>query len=69
MTPDMVPHILDAWASVSLSPYWSDFISPVRPVKNVTIKGITSGLTFLGVGNLSYTFVNDVSMAQTMMVL
>ncbi len=68
MTPDMVPHILDARASVSLSPYRTDFISSIRPVKNVTIKGITSGLTVLRVGKLTYKFVNDASMEQTTVI-
>jgi hypothetical protein len=38
MTPDMVPLIIDTGASVSLSPYWSDFKSPIKPVQNVPTK-------------------------------
>jgi hypothetical protein len=56
MSPDMVPLIIDTGASISLSPHKSDFISPIRPVQNVTIKGIASGLTVKGVGDLSYTY-------------
>jgi hypothetical protein len=59
MTPDMVPLIFDTGASISLSPYKSDFIGPIHPTQNVTIKGIAAGLKVCGVGDLSYTFLND----------
>jgi hypothetical protein len=29
MTPDIVPHILDTGASISISPYPTDFITPI----------------------------------------
>jgi hypothetical protein len=59
ISPDMVPLILDTGASISLSPYKSDFISPIRPVQNVQIKGIAPVLTVQGVGDLFYSFYND----------
>jgi hypothetical protein len=51
---DMVPLIIDTGASISISPYRSDFISPIRPVQKVQIKGIASGLTVQGIGDLQY---------------
>lgn len=55
----MVPLIIDTGASISISPYRSDFISPIRPVQKVQIKGIASGLTVQGIGDLQYKIYND----------
>jgi hypothetical protein len=68
LTPDMVPLIIDTGASISISPNKSDFISPVKPVQKVHIKGIASGLQVEGNGNLSYTFYNDDGEEQTILL-
>lgn len=68
LTPDMVPLILDTGVSIFLSPCKTDFISPIHPVQNIQIKGITSGLTVEGMGDLSYTFCNDNGDLQTMVL-
>lgn len=44
MSPDMVLLILDTGTSISLTPYKADFITPIRPVQRVTIKGTVAGL-------------------------
>lgn len=59
LSPDMVPLILDTGASISISPYKTDFITPIKPVQQVKIKGIASGLNVEGIGDISYTFFND----------
>jgi hypothetical protein len=48
LTPDMVPVIIDTGASISLSPYDTDFIGKIHPVQDVTLKGIASGLRVAG---------------------
>jgi hypothetical protein len=68
MTPDMVPLILDTGASISITPCRSDFIMPLHPVQHVTIKGITSGLKGEGIGDVSYTFMNDSGSDQTLVL-
>jgi hypothetical protein len=68
LTRDMVPLIIDNRASISLSPHKTDFISPIRPVQNVQIKGTASGLMVEGVCDLSYTFHNDNGELQTMVL-
>ena len=68
MTPDMAPLILDTGASISISPYPTDFITPIRPVQHVNIKGIASGLAAKGIGDLSYSFVNDAGTTQTIVL-
>jgi len=55
----MVPIILDTGASISISPYSTDFIGEIKPVQNITLKGIASGLTVTGIGTIQYTFQND----------
>jgi hypothetical protein len=59
MTPDMVPLILDTGASITISPFKSDFVSKIRPVQKVKIQGIASGLDVEGMGDISYSFYND----------
>ena len=66
MTPDMVPLILDTGASVSITPFHSNFITPLQPVQHITIKGIASGLRAEGIGDVSYTFINDSGVEQTL---
>jgi hypothetical protein len=62
----MVPLILDTGASVTITPFCSDFVTPLQPVQHITIKGIASGLKAEGVGDVSYTFVNDSGNEQTL---
>jgi hypothetical protein len=66
MTLDMVPLILDTGASVTITPFCSDFVTPLHSVQHITIKGIASGLKAEGVGGVSYTFVNDSGNEQTL---
>jgi hypothetical protein len=68
LTPDMVPLIIDTGASISLTPHATDFITPIRPVQNIQIKGIASGLSVKGVGDISYQFRNDMGELQTMIL-
>ncbi len=49
-----------------MSPYKTDFISPIKPVQSVEIKGIASGLQVCGYGDVSYTFCNDNNELQTL---
>jgi hypothetical protein len=65
MTPDMVPIIIDSGASVSISPYTTDFIGPIHPVQDATLTGIASGLKVAGVGTIQYKFCNDAQEEQT----
>jgi hypothetical protein len=65
MSPVMAPLIMDTGASISISPFITDFISPIRPAQHITIKGIASGLNVAGMGNLAYTFLNDNGVEQT----
>jgi hypothetical protein len=59
LRPDMVPVIIDTGASISISPFNTDFIGQIHPVKNVTLKGIASGLQVAGIGTIQYRFLND----------
>jgi len=65
LTPDMVPVIIDTGASISLSPYDTDFIGKIHPVQDITLKGIASGLRVAGIGTLQYHFINDKNEKQT----
>lgn len=44
----MVPLIIDMGATVSISLYKTDFLSPILPVQQIQIKGIASGLLVKG---------------------
>jgi hypothetical protein len=65
LTPDMVPIVIDTGASISISPYASDFAGHIRPVQRVTLKGIASGLPVAGIGDIQYQFTNDEGEDQT----
>jgi hypothetical protein len=65
LTPDMVPIIIDTGASISISPYSTDFVGPIQPVQNITLKGIASGLNVSGISTIQYTFCNDDNEVQT----
>jgi hypothetical protein len=68
ISPDMVPLIIDTGASISVSPYETDFVSKIKPVQAIDIKGIAAGLTVRGFGDVSYTFRNDEQELQTMIL-
>jgi len=68
MTPDMIPLILDTGASISITPFKSDFITPIKPIQHVSIKGIASGLTATGIGDVSYSFVNNAGETQQLLL-
>jgi hypothetical protein len=68
ISPDMVPLIIDTGASITVTPYKTDFISDIRPVQSVEIKGIASGLQVRGFGDVSYSFQNDNMETQTMIL-
>jgi hypothetical protein len=68
MLPDTVPLIFDTGASISITPYPTDFISPICPVQYLQIKGILSGLYVHGIGDVSYTFTNNNNVQQTMII-
>jgi hypothetical protein len=68
MTPDMVPLILDTGASISITPFKCDFITPIRPVQHVNIKGIAAGLTAAGVRDIAYSFINDAGETQQLLL-
>jgi transposase InsO family protein len=68
MTPDMIPLILDTGASISITPFKSDFITPIWPVQHVNIKGIASGLIATGIGDVSDSFVNDAGETQELLL-
>jgi len=59
LSPDMVPLVIDTGASITVTPYPTDFIGPINPVQNAEIKGIASGLQVGGTGTVSYKFQND----------
>jgi hypothetical protein len=61
----MVPLIIDTGASVTITPFKTDFISPIQPVQPTQIQGIASGLQVVGKGDVSYTFKNDLEHSQT----
>jgi len=58
-TPDQFPIIIDTGASITISPYPTDFTSPIRPVQDVEIKGIAAGLKVLGIGDITFNFFDD----------
>ncbi len=66
ISPDMAPLILDTGACITVTPYETDFISEIRPVQAIEIKGIASGLSVKGFGDVSYSFYNDNGELQTM---
>jgi hypothetical protein len=68
ISPNMVPLIINTGASISVSPYETDFISKIKPVQAVEIKGIAAGLTVRGFRDVSYTFRNDDQELQTMIL-
>jgi hypothetical protein len=68
ISPDMVPLILDTGASITVTHYKTDFVSIIKPVQSVEIKGIASGLQVQGMGDVSYSFYNDDNEMQTLLL-
>jgi hypothetical protein len=66
ISPDMVPIVIDTGASITVTPYITDFTTPIKPVQQMEIKGIASGLQVCGYGDISYSFYNDSGELQTM---
>lgn len=66
ISPDMVPLVIDTGASITVTPYSTDFISPIRPIQSVEIKGIASGLQVKGYGDVRYSFHNDAGELQSL---
>jgi hypothetical protein len=68
LSPDMVPLILDTGASIIVTPYKPDFVSIIKLVQSVELKGIASGLQVQGMGDASYSFYNDTNELQTLLL-
>jgi len=68
LSPDSYPLILDTGASISVTPYKTDFISPIRPIQSLEIQGIASGLQVQGSGSVQYKFYNDAGHPQTIVL-
>ena len=65
ISPDSYPIILDTGASISVTPYKTDFVSQITPVQSLEIQGIASGLQVKGSGSVHYSFYNDAGVLQT----
>jgi transposase InsO family protein len=65
ISPDCFPLIIDTGASISVTPYRTDFISDIHPVQSLEIQGIASGLTVKGAGTVTYSYYNDAGALQT----
>jgi hypothetical protein len=68
ISPDTVPLVIDSGASATVTPYSTDFVDSIRPVQNVEITGIASGLQVRGIGTVSYQFFNDAGQLQTLQI-
>jgi hypothetical protein len=66
ISPDMVPLVIDTGASISITPYKTDFTNEIKPTQSVQIKGIASGLNVMGYGPVQYSFYNDSGLLQTL---
>jgi hypothetical protein len=52
ISPDMFPLVINTGASVTVTPCATNFITPIKPVQAVEIKGIAAGLQVHGYGNV-----------------
>jgi len=68
ISPDMVTLVIDTGANVTVTPYTTDFITPIHPIQAVEIKGIAAGLEVKGYSDVSYSFYNDVHEKQTLLL-
>jgi hypothetical protein len=60
--------VIDSGASITITPYKTDFISHNHPTETPKIKGIASGLEIFGMCDISYTFINDTGETQTLIL-
>jgi hypothetical protein len=68
ITPDQVLIIIDTGARVTINPDPMNFTSDIHPVQDAEIKGIAAGLPIAGIGDITYTFYNDDSEIQTLLL-
>ena len=59
ITSDDMLVILDSGCTCAISFDKNDFVGPIRPVQNVQLQGISSGLQVQGVGQVKWTFLNE----------
>jgi hypothetical protein len=57
--PGMIEIIVNSGTRTTFIPHLTDFITPIKPVQNVEVKGLASGLQVLVGSTASYTFYND----------
>ncbi len=55
----MVPLIIHTGASVTVTPYITDFVGSITLVQAVKIQGIAKGLQVRGTGTIAYRYHND----------
>jgi hypothetical protein len=58
MSDDMLV-VLDSGCTCAITFDKSDFIGPIRPVQDVELMGISSGLKVAGVGQVIWTFLDE----------
>ena len=51
--------ILDSGCTCAISFDKKDFVDSIRPIQFVELKGIASGLSIQGVGQVHWTFLNE----------
>jgi hypothetical protein len=66
VTSDDLLVVLDSGCTCAITFDKSDFVGPIRPVQNVELKGISSGLQVAGVGQVHWTFLNEFGHRATM---
>jgi hypothetical protein len=49
--------VVDAGASIIITPSKADFVGDIKPVQPTVLKGIAAGLQVAGIGIVSYTFM------------
>jgi hypothetical protein len=59
ITSDDMLVILDSGCTCAITFDKSDFVGPIRPVQDVELKGMSSGLEVAGVGQVIWTFLNE----------
>jgi hypothetical protein len=58
-TPNEAHIVVDTGASITITNCKLDFTTTVDPVQPATLKGIASGLSIKGIGDVWYSFLND----------
>ena len=59
LTSDDLLVVLDSGCTCAITFDKSDFIGTIRPVQNVELQGISSGLQVKGVGQVAWTFLDQ----------